>query len=213
MRRPVRWIPLLGSLAVVAPLAVAQSPVGTGVQLSGGQDQAWDVSVNGGAFAPAFLVTSPPGAWHPNVVGDHQWISATASGTGSGPVYTFRTMFDLTGFDPATASLSIQCWQDNTDFGLRLNGSLPIFPCLIYSFPTGFTTVITNGVGPGMNFVAGVNTLTIEVHGDGTTDGLLVDVIGFNAQRLGSVPEPTTVALTAGGLLALAGVARRRRAR
>jgi hypothetical protein len=58
-------------------------------------------------------------------------------------------------------------------------------------------------------YVPGTNTLDFIVTGDGTTDGLLVDMQQVTA--ISTVPEPATAGLLAIGLLGVAGIVRRRR--
>ena len=62
------------------------------------------------------------------------------------------------------------------------------------------------------NLQAGIHKITFLIQGDGITDGFLLNQNGVTVvpQPIVSVPEPTSLALLAAGLLALAG---RRRAR
>jgi hypothetical protein len=119
--------------------------------------------------------------------------------------YQYRTTFDLTGYDPNTASLMFRYAVDNFDFGYSLNGAaLTLGPG---GFTFGSTQTLSNG------FITGLNGLTISTSGDASTDGLIIDVQGFSAPRLPgtTAPETATIALTATGLLALAGWRARRR--
>lgn len=198
-------------LAVAAP-AAAQGPASTGVNLysdAGVQrDLRWDVAVGGAAPIDAFLVTTPPSPpWAPNTA-SYAWISASSNASlGGGRSYVYTTQFDLGGLDAATASLSFRCTGDNTFISYMLNATLFTSGCGDGS--NGFQFRGTQTLSAG--FVPGQNTLQFTYTGDGTTDGLVVDVQSF---RAAVIPEPGTYALLATGLLGVAGVAtRRRRAR
>jgi hypothetical protein len=194
-------------LALALPaVAAAQAPASTGVNLNGaGADTRWDVSVNSGAFFDAFLVVSPPSPpWQPNSVSS-AWISAEADGSvGTPSSYVYRMTF-AAGL-PGTTSLSFMCAVDNFFGGYYLNGALVSATGCGQQASYAFLGVQTITSG----FVAGENVLEFRSTGDGTTDGLIVQVTGYGTQ-FSNVPEPGTVALTASGLILLAGLARRRR--
>jgi hypothetical protein len=146
------------------------------------------------------------------------WISNVLSGTngriGDWTYFVFRQTFDLTGYDPASANLTIRWAADDSGQifpisrswipAFRLNngsfvnypGSSPGNPVSTYDF--SMPQSITSG------FVAGLNTIDFYVQGNGQTDGFGLEVVSFTA----AIPTPGAAALLGlGGLLA----ARRRR--
>jgi len=173
------------------------------------QDALWQVSINNGAnWNQALKVLTPPGAWQPNTAA-YSWISATTSGSGGGGRYLFRTFFDLTGYDPGTASLSFRCAIDNTPTNagfFSLNGATYGGTCGSQNnnFQLAALQTVTTG------FTDGLNELRFAVNGDSQTDGLLVSNASISA-NVNVVPEPASVALVAMGLVGAAAVARKRK--
>lgn len=201
---------LVVALALVVPsVAAAQAPASTGVNVnSSGQDTRWDVQVtnSGGtsAFFDALLVTSPPGAWRANTAGS-AWISAASNGSvGLASTYAYQMTFTVGGL-PSATSLSFQCAVDNFFEGYYLNGVLMSTTGCGQQASYNFTGVRTLTSG----FVAGQNVLEFRSRGDGTTDGLNVEITAFSSQ-VSNVPEPATLALTATGLLGVLALARQR---
>ena len=128
------------------------------------------------------------------------WISPGSDGTQgwSSGYYVYETLLDLTGYDPATASLSGLIAADNEVYiYLNQGGSA------LYSgggFSSGAPFLINSG------FISGINQVEFVVHNDGGPTGLMVDdtVATANAQT----PEPGSLFLLAGGT-ALGGYALR----
>ena len=147
-------------------------------------------------------VQNPPGAW---VSGSgFSWISSTLSGSGGGGSYLFVTFIDLSGYDPATASLTFNCALDNfaqNGGAYSLNDGAYTGACGVFNF--GPTQTISSG------WLSGINELRFWVGGDNTTDGLAVGNASITATAVTATPEPATLALMATGLV-LVGVVRRR---
>jgi hypothetical protein len=87
--------------------------------------------------------------------------------------YAYRTTFDLTGFNPATAKITGQWGADNSGTAVRLNGMSLGITAASYAPLTSFT--IETG------FVAGTNTLEFEILDLGCPNGLRVELSGVAA--------------------------------
>ena len=201
------------AVAAAAVPAFAQAPSSTGANVSGGQDQSWQVQYtntgapSGSGFFNAFVVQNPPGVWQPNTA-SYQWISAASSGSlGLPSTYTYMTTFDLTGFNPNSAALVFQCAVDNNFISVSLNGTATTASCgsgATTNFQFGSAQTLSSG------FLPGVNTLSVNSSGDGTTDGLVLSVVRFTATPT-TVPEPGSLALLGTGLIGLVPTLRRKR--
>lgn len=219
LRKPLVAAVLL-ALAGAGAGAATVPAFDTGVDASGTKlapgstDPHWQLVAGPGVTSPsqAVVVTNqhPSGQYYSTP--DSAWIWGTASGAAVvGATYTFELQIDLTGLDPGTATLSGSWGADN--FGdILFNGAAPIgtgtFALTgspLTNFDEGHAFTITGG------FVAGINTLDVQVVDAGNPGGL--DVFGLSASAggaVGAVPEPGMPALMLLGGLVLVGRARRR---
>ncbi len=108
--------------------------------------------------------------------------------------YTYQTTFDLTGFNPSTASIRGKWSSDNEGVGIWLNGTTQIgFGTSDSQFKLGYVDfTATSG------FISGLNTLEFKIYNRGGPTGLRVEMAG-------SVPDGgLTVALLGMSLSGLA---------
>lgn len=176
---------------------------------------------------PAAAALTPAGAVS-------TWVQANMAGTSPQTVpageYLFTTTFDLTGFDPDTAELVYRLSADNWLSAVSLNG---VELRDSYGFqanfqPTGWETYRdwSRNYSIKTGFQPGVNTLSFLVINDPLDMRTGLDIPGFNPTGLrfevlsataerqvqaASTPEPLSVVLVAGGVLAAVGVGRLRR--
>lgn len=150
----------------------------------------------------AFAGSTPPAVWIANS-STSEWITpgANASTPQAPGTYIYTQTFTLGSFGSATLSGQ---WTSDNDAVMRLNGNLvSSTPATGYAAFTPFTT--------SSGFVVGTNTLTFTVTntpGSNTPTGLRVEISGTTT----ALPEPASLACVGAGLLALGGIARRRRA-
>jgi hypothetical protein len=161
--------------------------VSTGVNLHrGAADPHWEIMAvsTDPSFKPRPAVVADP---EPDYCADArdkaQWISLSKAlpDLPGGCRMTFRTKFDLTGFDPATARIEGYCATDDWPVELRLNGhvSVPLppekrtltLPVVRLQIDKGFVAgenvleiVVENAVVPNMP----LNHMALFVHWKGT---------------------------------------------
>ena len=130
------------------------------------------------------------------------WIGPnTNDAIGPNGSYAYRTTFNLTGFNSATALLTGQWATDNSGTDILLNGHST------GNTSGGFTAWTPFTISNSAFFVAGVNTLDFVVNNVDLSTGLRVEVTGTADPS--RVPEPASFLLLGAGLAAF-GIFRRR---
>lgn len=150
------------------------------------------------------ILTSASGYPIPPWAGDNtlsRWIGPNNDPDANGPAgtYEYITNFDLTGFDPATASITGQWATDDPGTEILINGVATGNTSCCYTAFTPFT--INSG------FVSGMNELRFRVVNQGGPTGLRVEVAG----AADAVPEPASALLAGSAMAALAILRSRKR--
>jgi hypothetical protein len=138
----------------------------------------YDLNGNPMAFGPSAYVSqnnpsSPPFNWSNNT-STGVWISAQSDQLGFNipGFYVYTTTFDLTGYNPSTASLTGQISADNQITDIILNGisvgttAIPSGGGGGFLLPMGSDRIAFNSMhnfSINSGFVSGVNTLQIVV--------------------------------------------------
>ena len=153
--------------------------------------------------------TSAGGYPIPPYIGDDSksaWIGPNNDNQLDGPVgnFDYQVSFNLTGFDPSTASITGGWSSDNNGVEILLNGVNTGNPGTSFTqFAIGFAPFsITTG------FHAGINTLDFIVFNGGAPTALRVEMTGTAAPT--TTPEPSSARLLGTGLVGIAGLIRRK---
>jgi hypothetical protein len=132
--------------------------------------------------------------------GTAAWVSPQAGGNaGVAGIYTYDLVIDLSGLDPATASIVGTFGTDNSG-AVSLNAGAPVAITGVGDFgaPTPFT--INSG------FVAGLNTIHLQVNNEGDPTAFFVSFTSATATAVAtSVPAMSWPALAVLALM-LAGL-------
>ena len=127
--------------------------------------------------------------------------------------YLWKTTFNLTGYDAATASFDGRFAADGNAIAYLNGHEIGVTPTKGYSSWSSFAA-------NSQYFVAGLNTVSFNVHNLAGATGLRVEFLQSEVmatapvqpQAVEAIPEPETYALMLAGLAALGVVARRRKA-
>jgi len=214
-----RSVFLLSASFFVAQHAAMAAPI-TGL-FNTGVDESGVVRSNGQQELHYFLIGPPPSAQCPLCSGpafarptDTAWLSPPAGSKWIGPIdnnnapgatfYSYSLTFDLTGLDPATASITGR-WSSDNGSQIFLNGTDTGW---INGDPgsRSFEQLTSFSIAAG--FQSGFNTLEFVVGNAGGPTSLLVSDLSGAAQP---IPEPSTGLFVGLGLAGIA-VARRRSA-
>jgi hypothetical protein len=192
-------------LLTASPLSAGQilSLYNTGVGnsgaplLDGSVDPHYSLVVSPDASAPGpntYVVNTTgypiPSSWIQND-SISKWIGPQADesiGNSKGD-YTYRTTFDLSGFDPQTAVITGRLTADDSVQRVLINGTLTGISYIVPASFTMFSSPFTIGSG----FKSGENTLDFVVE---NTFGLTTSPTGLRVEMTGTAsptPEPSTI--------------------
>ncbi len=169
-----------------------------------GPDANWTL-VGGTAYAnnginTNWLANNSTSRWITPTPNPNQSLDPTANNT-----YIYKLDFDLTGFQPGTASFSGRFAVDNLVSSIKLNGTTLAAAGGTFGSWTAFSA--------NSGFVTGLNTLTFTTtnlrQATGNPAGLRVE---FTNSSIAAVPEPATWAMMIMGFGLIGGALRSRKA-
>lgn len=197
-----------GAMADSIPLFSTGVDAGGNILAGGSADPHWTIVAGTGISSPtpAIVVSSPAGSYATS--GDSRWVWRNADASGGGG-NTFRLVFDLTGYDPATAAIS-GFWGVDNNGRIQLNGvdAVGSGTLVLSGSNTGNFTVLHAFTISG-GFAAGLNALDFIAVDTGSPGAL--NVRGLTLTATTAVPEPQSlVALALGSIGMLAGLRARR---
>jgi hypothetical protein len=192
----------LPGLALAAPIPVHNTGVNASNVLvaPGGQASFWTLSAK--PVGAIEVIGSLPfryvnAAYFPDTA-TAAWVAPQASGNaGPNGLYTYDLVIDLTGLDPATASIVGTFGTDN-DGAISLNANAAVATTGVGAFgaPTPFT--INSG------FVAGLNTIHVQVNNQGDPTAFFVSFTSATANPTASAAQVAVPALSWPALAGLA---------
>ncbi len=201
MKKAICNVFFAGLMAAAANAGAIADLYNTGVSsggtaLVGGQgtvDPHWTLLSGPGAatgpaqtyYNPAYFADSPTS----------RWISVNGAGaTAFSGVYVFETIFTIgSGFNPATASVGVNCAVDNGLVDVTLNGNTVTSSC--NGWNSTFAAANFNIVS---GFVSGANSLRFTVVDFSQPMAFRAEFTS-NVNPVSGVPEPSTI-----GMLGLA---------
>lgn len=207
---------LAGGVALVSvgSISAAQAATftvyNTGLGNTGTTDANWSIvsAPNRSLLGNPIIFSSIPSWWVANSA-TSQWIGPSngVDGTKKDPsgTYIYRTTFDLTGFNAATATLVFRATSNNKTTEVKLNGNTVNFIPSVQGART-FSAPFRMNSG----FVNGLNTLEFTISNLASTpSGLRVEFLRSTAA---AVPEPLTL-LGAGTALGFGALFKRKLAK
>ena len=151
---------------------------------NGSTDSHYVLQVPSPVIGNPTVFTSAGGFPIPPWIGDNASSAWIGTGNASAPgTYYYRTTFDLTGMNPATATLSGQWSTDDSGSDILINGTST------GASSGGFSSFTPFQISSG--FVPGINTLTFVVNNanvGANPSGLRVEVTALAARNLQLLP-------------------------
>jgi hypothetical protein len=197
---------LFGTLHLANADTLPIFSTGNGHTNDGFADPHWQYTNSANTTASAFVANNPPtdfwpggscaggpcGPWLANSPSSAWIVDNTANSHSGGNPLSFQTTFDLTGLNPATASISLE-WAIDDGGSMFLNGNtVASLPGLVggNQVPGNWTGL--HAVTLNSGFVAGINTLKIAFDfNDNNYEGVRVQIDQATATPVAStVPEP-----------------------
>ena len=139
---------------------------------------------------------------------DARFIAVEAGGGYSVNPNTYTLSFDLTGFNPSTASVLGNFASDNWA-DAYLNGNL-LASQTHASDPSNFQSLTSFSTSTA-DFLPGINTFSFVVTDTGAPSALLVEFTSSSVREVAAVPEPLTLSLFGAGLAGVAAMRRRKK--
>lgn len=149
----------------------------------------------------AEILTNVPSSYLPNDV-NSQWIWQQSNGQPTNVTRTFRTTFDLTGFDSNTAVINGLWGVDNQGIDILING-ISTGNSLLGVLTSNFSQLHSFQIVDG--FQSGINTLDFIIQDNGSVSAFRADLSGTASV----VPIPGALWLFLSGL-AIVGTYRRK---
>ncbi|MGD0390182.1 MAG: PEP-CTERM sorting domain-containing protein [Tepidisphaeraceae bacterium] len=201
-----------------ASAAVIPGLVGTGFGSIGSADPNWQITADasGGTVPRAATIISPltgtsPFNWY--VPGSGNWIGPNTSSDFNPGVpdgtYEYTLQFDLTGYDPSSASFVYETAADNDVFSGTLNGNAIPIDTRVPGGGNQYHT-LSGPLDVNSGFESGINTLVFDVNNTTPNPSPTGFYLTVDSSVATAVPEPTSLGLLGVGAFAM--LRRRRQA-